>query len=197
MDPERIFLGSLFPLYEVEEDFDRDIEKEASLRYDLSNIVNSVGTDDFKDSYLLSIDSIKDSPIDIQQVFCNELLEKVREIYDYEFPFKLDFNESTVLDFYKFMEFVEFDYLDFLSKLWRIMNQDLRSLDIVDFCRSSSFEIVKEVDDVVETTSFPKLVSTFLRTYTKDNLVEFIIKKTVKDRMLIVLEIKEGEEKNG
>lgn len=197
MDVERIFLGSLFPLYEVEEDFDRDIEKEASLRYDLLNIVNSVGTDDFKDCYLMSIDSIKDSPVGVQQVFCNELLEKVREIYDYEFPVKLDFSESTILDFYKFIEFVEFDYLDFLSKLWRIMNQDLKSLDVVDFCRSNSFEIVKEVDDIVETSSFAKLVSTFLRTYLKDNLVEFIIKKTVKDRMLIVLEIKEGEEKNG
>jgi len=197
MDPEKILLGSSFPLYEIEEDFDRDVEKEASLKYDLLNIVNSVGTDDFKDCYLMSINSIKDSSIDIQQVFCNELLEKVREIYDYEFPVKLDFSESTILDFYKFMEFVEFDYLDFLSKLWRIMSQDLKSLHVVDFCRSSSFEIVKEVDDIVETSSFPKLVSIFCRTYTKDNLVEFIIKKTVRDRMLIVLEIKEGEEKNG
>lgn len=197
MDPERILLGSSFPLYEVEEDFDKDVEKDASSRYDMLNIVNAVGTDDFKDSYLLSIDSIKDSSIEDQQIFCDELLKKVREVYDYEFPVRIDFvNEDIILDFYKFMEFIEFGYIDFLSKLWRILNQDLKGLDIFTFCQSNSFEIVKEVDDIVEMSSFPKLVSTFLRTYTKDNLIEFIVKKTIKDRMLIVLEIKEGEEKN-
>lgn len=199
MDTERILLGSSIPVFEVEEDFDRDLAGEASLKYDLLNIINAIGTDNFKQVYLSSIQSVQEElegfP-EIQEAFFTELSEKIKQVYNFEFPVKLDFsNKGVVKDFYEFVEFLEFNYIEFLAKLWSFLNVDLRSLDIDSFCRDHPNLVTKEVDEIVDIGSFNQLVAVFLRTYTKEDLVTFVIKKTTKDRMLIILTIKEGDQK--
>jgi len=194
---EQILSGASIPVFEVEGDFDRDLAEEASLRYDLMNIINSIGTDNFKQVYLASIQSVQEKLVespDMQEAFFTEVLKKIVQIYNFEFPVKLHFaDKGVVTDFYEFIEFLEFNYIEFLSKVWRFLNVDLRGLDIDSFCKDHSNLITKEVDEIAYISSFNQLISEFLRTYTKEDLVAFVIKKTTKDRMLILLTIKEGD----
>ena len=199
MDPEKALLGSSLPIYEVEEDEDRDVVEQASLTYDMMNVVNSLGTDDFKNIYLCLMPHIYEKSIDIQRSFCYELLNKVEEVYGYTFPINLDFNSDYSLsDFYKFLEFLEFDYMDFLGKLWKLLpTNNLKTINIASTCELNSSLIISKVDEVVKNNIFPKLVSLFLRTYMKEDLISFIIEKTTKDRMLIYLRMNEEKQQIG
>jgi hypothetical protein len=196
MDAEKALLGYSIPLYEVEEDLERDLAEEASLRYDMITLVNSLGSGDFKSVYISMMPHVAEQPIDTQRKFCYELLNKIEKVYHYSFPVNLDFTgEYSVSDLYKFLEFLEFDYIDFLAKVWKLLpTSNLRTINIESTCNLNSEIIVSRVDEVVKNNVFSKLVSLFLRTYTKEYLIEFIIEKSSKDRMLIFLKIQEGEE---
>jgi hypothetical protein len=108
----------------------------------------------------------------------------------------LDFaSEYSVSDLYRFLEFLEFDYTDFLAKLWKLLpTNNLKTINIASTCELNSSLIISKVDEVVKNNIFPKLVSLFLRTYIKEDLISFIIEKTTKDRMLIYLRTKMSEE---
>ena len=198
-DPEKVLLGSSLPIYEVEEDEDRDIIEQSSVTYDMMNVINSLGTDDFKSIYLSLMPHIYEQPLDIQRSFCFELLDKVEKVYNYTFPTNLDFtNEYSVFDFYKFIEFLEFGYLDFLAKLWALLpTNNLKTINIASTCDLNSSLIVSKVDEVVKNNVFSKLVSLFLRSCSKEDLISFIIKKSTKDRMLVYLGILQLEESDG
>jgi len=200
MDPERVLLGSSLPIYEVEEDEDRDVVEQASLTYDMMNVITSLGTDNFKSMYIVLMPHIYEQPLDIQRSFCYELLNKVEEVYGYTFPINLDFNsEYSVSDFYKFIEFLEFGTVDFLSKLWAFLpTNNLKSINIASTCDLNSSLIISKIDEVVKNNVFSKLVSLFLMSCSKEDLISFIIKKTTKDRMLVYLGIqlaRENDEK--
>ena len=196
MDAEKALLGGSLPLYEVEEDFDRDITEEASLKYDMMSVISAIGTDDFKSTYVVLMSHIAEQSIEIQRPFCYELATKVEQIYRYDFPVNLDFiGEYSVSDFYKFLEFLEFDYIDFLSKLWKLLPVSLKTIDIASYCNSEYKLVISRVEQVVQSEIFSKLVSIFLRTYMKEDMIKFIIEKSSKDRMLIFLKIQEGEQK--
>jgi hypothetical protein len=195
MDAEKALLGYSLPLYEVEEDFDRDLAGEASLRYDMISVVNSFGTDDFKSVYMSLMPHIAEQSVENQRRFCYELLNKIERIYHYTFPINLDFvGEYSVSDLYKFLEFLEFDYIDFLARVWKLLPVDLKKVNIDEYCNSNSEVVISKVDQALQVEVLSKLVSLFLRTYTKEYLVSFIIEKSSKDRMLIFLKIQEGEE---
>ena len=196
MDPERVLLGNSSPLYEVEEDFDEDLAEKASLKYDMMSVIQALGTDDFKSVYMALMIHIAEQPIEVQREFCHEILEKVEEVYHYVFPINLDFvGEYSVADLYKFLEFVEFDYIDFLAKVWKLLPTDnLRTIDIDATLELNSDTVISKVDKVVSNNVFSKLVSVFLRTYTKEYLIKFIAEKTKKERMLVFLKTQEGEE---
>lgn len=195
MDAEKTLLGDSLPLYEVEEDFDRDVAEEASLRYDMISVLNSFGGGDFESVYMSLMPHIAEQPIDTQRKFCYELLNKIEKIYHYTFPINLDFvGEYSISDLYKFLEFLEFDYIDFLAKVWKLLAVDLKTMDIADYCKSNSELVISKVEQALQFEVVSKLVSLFLRTYTKEYLIEFIVEKSTKDRMLIFLKIQEGEE---
>jgi len=197
MDAEKALLGGSLPLYEVEEDFDRDITEEASLKYDMMSVISAIGTDDFKSTYVVLMSHIAEQSIEIQRPFCYEIATKVEQIYGYDFPVNLDFvGEYSVFDFYKFLEFLEFDYIDFLSKLWKLLPVSLKTIDIASYCNSEYKLVISRVEQVVQSEIFSKLVSIFLRTYMKEDMIKFIIEKTYKERMMIILKIKTVEDDN-
>ena len=195
MDPEKALLGSDVQLYEVEEDQDQDLAEKASIKYDMMSVLNSLGNEDFKSVYIALMPHIMEQPLDIQRQFCFEFLDKIEEVNNYTFPVNLDFvSEYSVSDFYNFLEFLEFDYINFLAGVWKLLPVNLKAIDIASYCNSESELVISKVDQVVQSEVFPKLVSLFLRTYTKEYLIKFIVEKTDKDRMLVFLKIKEGEQ---
>jgi len=195
MDPERVLLGSLDPLYEVEEDFDEDLAERASLRYDMISVIVSLGTDNFKSVYMALMPHIYEQSLNMQRTFCHDLLTKIEKVYDYVFPMNLDFNdEDQISDLYKFLEFLEFDYFSFLSGLWKLLPFNLKSLDIASYCDLNSDLVISKVEEVLKNQVFSRLVLIFLRTYIKENMVKFIIEKSINSRMLIFLKTQEGEQ---
>ena len=195
MDPERVLLGSLDPLYEVEEDFDEDLAERASLRYDMISVIVSLGTDNFKSVYMALMPHIYEQSLNMQRTFCHDLLTKIEKVYDYVFPMNLDFNdEDQISDLYKFLEFLEFDYFSFLSGLWKLLSVNLKSLDIASYCDLNSDLVISKVEEVLKNQVFSRLVLIFLRTYIKENMVKFIIEKSINSRMIIFLKTQEGEQ---
>jgi hypothetical protein len=195
MDAERALLSSLDPLYEVEEDEDRDLEEEASIKYDTLSVLNSIGNDDFKSVYMALMPHIYEQSLNMQRVFCRELLSKIEKIYYYVFPMNLDFdNEDQVSDLYKFVEFLSFDHFSFLGELWKLLPVNLRTLDIASYCDLNSDLVMSKVEEVVRNQVFSRLVLTFVGTYTKENMIKFIVENTIKSRMLVFLKTQEGEE---
>jgi len=195
-DNEKILCGNSLPLPELEEDDDRDVEKDASDEYDMLNIIDNIGTDEFKENYLISIDEIRKQSIENQRIFCTKILDKIKDIYDFIPLEKYSLNEQPQCDgIYKFIEFLEFNNLIFLSNLWHDFKIDLRKLDIKDFCNENSDRFMTLIDNQVKLNNYPQLVKEFLRTNIKEKMINFIISKTEKERMLIQLEITlKGEE---
>jgi hypothetical protein len=198
MDNERILLGSSLPLDEVEADDDRDVEGDASLQYDMLNIIDSIGTDEFKEHFLMAMNKIKIESVENQRVFCTKILEKIDSIYEYISYTKHPLDQQHDFDLvYEFISFLEFDHITFLVNIFRFFNIDFRKENISNFCKENSERIIKEVDEQIESHDFSLLLLEFLRTYIKEKMIKFIAEKTEKSKMLIYMEIKEGEMKNG
>jgi hypothetical protein len=189
MDNERILLGSSLPLLEVEDDDDGNMEQNASLQYDMLNIVDSIGTSEFKEHYYLAIPRISKESLENQRIFCIKILDKVEEIYDYILPVKHSLNEQYQINIvYDFIEFLEFNHIIFLANLWKHFKIDLRLIDLEQFCIKNIDEFVLLVDEQLKTNPFSVLITEFLRTYISIKMIKFIIKKTKKDKMIIQLE---------
>lgn len=191
---EKIISGSSVRVPEVDDEELENREENTSAGFSMSSILDSIGTDEFKSVYSSLIEEIKLQDIPSQQVFCLDILEKINEVYEFEFPSKVPLDSQTELNrVYEFLEFLEFDYINFLARLWKFLGVDLKTVEIEKFCDKNADKIMTEIDEQVEVLDLPEMISTFLRTYYKEGMIEFVGKRTSKDRMLIVLRIIEGE----
>lgn len=196
IDAEKILGGKSIEERDTEQDVD-GIEDAASIAYDMSSLLNSIGTNDFKTEYISTIGDIKRQKHEYQKNLCHDILKKVEEEYNFIFPHTIPLDDQKELnDLYDFVCFLEFDYLDFISRVWGYLGTDLRNTNIDEFCKSNDKKIVSQVDELVDLTDFNEPISIFIRTYNKINLVEFVMKRTKNDKMLIVLKLMEGEIRN-
>ena len=194
---EKILSGSSIKTWEMDDEEEEKQEWNASNRYNALSILDKIGEEDFQYTYLTLIDYIKELPVLIQKTFCIEILERIEEVYDYVFPHNITLdNKDDFENVYKFLEFIEYNNIDFLSRLWLFLNVDLRKIDIEKYCENNSDKMMSEVDEQIEVMDLPQMILIFLRTYIKIGLVRFICDNTLKNKMLIVLKIAEGESKN-
>jgi hypothetical protein len=190
MDNERILLGSSLPLLEVEEDDDGDMEQDASLEYDMLNILDSISTDEFKAHYTMAMNKIKNECIENQRIFATKILDKIEEFYDYVPPIKHLLDELYQINLvYDFIEFLEFDHVIFLSNLWKDFDIDLRKIDIEQFCINNTNKFMLLIDDQTKIDNLSLMITEYLRTNISLKMIEFIIKKTSESKMLVQMEI--------
>ena len=169
------------------------ISNDASINYDGLEIVSSIGESRFKNIYTLFIGDQKQQPIHYQRSLCLNILTKVRDVYDYEFlPYPLLDNQMDMNNVYDLIKFLDYDHINFLADVWRYLKVDLKTVDISNFCNSNSDNVLFEIEDQIKSHDFSRLVSIFIRTYIKDNLINWFVKSTEKQRMLIFLRILEG-----
>jgi len=197
-----ILLGDSIPLPEVDVDesgievnpdfhtYISNIEsQEDALReYEFETILDNIGKVDFKENYLEVINSIKGHTVREQILLCEKIIDKVEEVYDFVFPQNIklyDFND--VNDVYNFIEFVEYDFEDFVADVWKFFGTELKKINIEDFCKKKSNEIIKEIEDQIGSHTLNQMVTIFLRTYNKDDLIEWFIEATERTKMFIVL----------
>lgn len=177
--------------YEEKNIFEKlDSEDIAHERYDFIDLLNTIGTPKFKIHYQLFNDETY--TFAKKRDFAREILEKINQVYEIEYTLSDQPTTEEVDDVYKFLEFIEYDYLNFISDVWKFMDVDLRS-DIRTFCMRNGDKIMEIIDDQIDSHYLSPLITTFLRTYNKDDLLMLFIKMTEKAKMLIVLK---NEEEN-
>lgn len=181
------------------DNYEEDVDKYndlASFRYAALDIINVVGKIDFKELYIVQMDTIKKQTMYVQRVFLIEMLQKISEIYDWEFP-----DEWSLVDtpyqqeqLYKFIEFIEFDNYRFLSYVWRFLLDDPTKLirfDIDNFCKRNVMKIIKETEEQLETHFQSKMITIFLRTYYKEKFIEWFSLMSRRYKVEIISELYE------
>jgi hypothetical protein len=189
IDNEKILLGSSLPLLEVEEDDDGDMEDNASLQYDLLNCLDSIESEEFKEHYNIVINKIRNETIENQRVFCTKILDKIEEIYNYIPPLKHSLNDQyQINEVYNLIRFLDSPII-FLSNLWTHFNIDLRKIDVEQFCNEHINEFCLLIDEKIKENNYPLMITEYLRTNKKVDMIKFIIEKTNKSKMLVELEV--------
>jgi hypothetical protein len=197
---QELLLGnSVQPPERLDEDEDQNGElrnEKAVYESSVTDVLDHVGHPDFKFIYFEAIPDIKEQYFKRRHLFVKDLLEKVSEVYDFEFFEKPEINTDYELDqILLFIEFLEFDNYRFISYVWRFLKQDLQKIDIEKYCKSNSMKIIKETEEQLETHPQIKIIDLFLRTYYKEKYIEWFVQNTKKSKIMIILEILESEGK--
>ena len=122
MDNLKILAGSSLPLPEQDDPDQIQLGIESSVEYDGAEIVNAIGTSEFKEIYTIFIQDIKRQEIPYQRRLCFDILDKIEEVYEFEFPFTPEIeNQLQMNDTYDLIKFLNFDYVDFFGDVWRYM----------------------------------------------------------------------------
>jgi len=195
---EKILLGNSIPLPEVDidENINEETVQENALKgYWFATILNRIGESDFKSNYLTVIDDIKNSsPIEEQKRFCYAILEKIDEVHNFEFPIMLEFdNLDQINSLYKFLEFLEYNYEEFICTIWKFLDYDIFPNSIEDFCKRNNEIIIKQIDEQTKFGFYPNKISVFLKTYKREDLIDWFYKASIEARSQIL--IKKLEEK--
>ena len=175
--------------------------QEDSLReYRFITVLNNIKTPEFRPNYLSVINSIKSEYTLREQIlFCERILEKIEEVYDFIFPLNVKlYDLEDVNNVYVFLEFLEFDCESFVVDVWQFLNTDLRGLNIERYCKDNIRGIIQEVERRVEAHALLESIAQFLRTYNKEGMIEWFSEMTRRSRSLIILrdvEMKKGGER--
>jgi len=190
-----VLWGNSFHVLEMDDEDQQSI-LEVNREYSYLEILENIGKDEFKNIYLNEIIYIKQTILEDQIIFCRRVLEKILEIYNFEFMENINIFEQIDCDnIYIYLEFLEFNHIDFLSFVWNFMGVDLKSININSFCKQNSVLIEKAILEQIDTHLNTWMISEFLRTYNKDDLLEWFVRISQKSRMLVVLKISENKEK--
>jgi len=191
---ERVLLGTSFPLLEVDPEESWDIEETALIQYEFLEIINYIGEPEFKQVYLEVRDDVMTQSLQNRAILCSHILQKITEIYGYEFPIMVDLtDEKNVAGVFELIEFLEYNHIDFFAKVWKRLKVNLLSLDIKEFCETNRNKIIASVDREIQTEDFGQLISIFLRTNDKFKMVGLFTRLTEKSKILIILRMMEGE----
>lgn len=171
--------------------------EEAALKsYYFLTILDSIRTGEFRESFNTTIPLLRkeyDFP-DLQEL-CHEILRYVKERYDFIFPQIVKIEDSgdtqEVLDFIKFLEY---DNEEFIVNVWKYLKPETNSFQFKKYCEQNGNKIISEIEEQSDTRSFPELISDFLRTYNKDDMIEWFCEQSERLNTTILLALREGEE---
>ena len=164
------------------------------LKYDLLEFYDAIGKEEFKEVYRNFITDIRLRPFDAQQALCEKIIKRILEIYDFEFPERVELeNQYHFEEVYKLVKFIEFDNIDFIGDVWKYLKVDPRRVNIEQYCYDKDTELVEAITNQIETYDSEQLFAIFLRTYIKDKLIEWFIEVSEKNKSLVSLRMIEGE----
>ena len=194
---QKAFVEAMVQYPEMDDDERMDeFEDDAIYQSSSIDLQDTLGKNNFKFIYPILIKDIIISTFDNQKIFCQKMLEKIVEIYDFTFPEKpeltMNMEIKNCLDFIKFLEY---DNIIFLSLVWQHLNINLLTVNIKSYSISNQNKIIKEVEEQLETHEQNELISTFLRTYYKSKFIEWFIEQSERSKTQILLEILEREGK--
>ncbi len=190
----KLLLGN--SIEEAEIDMDNKNEKndfpyqESALEdYYTSIIINNIGKEEFKENYLIAKNKFIVYPTKVKIKLSNYIINQINKIYDFELPnylYPVNLEEINLL--LEFLEFLEYDNRQFITEIW--YHLDIKKIpNIEKICIEKIDKIILEIEEQLEIQHFSKLITYFLRTYTKDKLIKWFCKKSKKLKTVILLTI--------
>ena len=194
---QKAFIEAMVAYPEMDDDERMDeFEDDAIYQSSSMDLQDSLGDPDFKFVYPILMEDILRATFDNRRIFCQKMLNKIEELYDYRFPETPDFDsEMAIVNCLEFIRFLEYDNILFISFVWQHLNVKLLNLDIESYCKKNAIKIIKETEEQLETHEQSELISIFLRTYYKEKFIEWFIRETERSKTSILLEILEREGK--
>ena len=144
-----------------------------------TDILDSMNTPEFKDTYKILGSDIRDRNITDQKIFVDKYLDKMSGLYEYEFvPIPTYSDINGLESMFKFIEFVEYDCLTFLKYVWRYLD-DILEVKIKKYVAENEKFIIDEITNQINLlTTLNENISEFLRTYNKEGLMEWFIDRS-------------------
>jgi len=194
---DKAFIEAMVQYPEMDDDERMDeFEDDAIYQSSSIDLQDNLGKSDFKFVYPILLPDIQTATFENQRIFCQKMLEKIEEVYDYSFPEKPELESNMHINIcLEFIKFLEYDNIIFLSLVWQHLNVNLLELDVESYCNKNQDKIIKEVEEQLESHEQNELISIFSRTYYKAKFIEWFIRETVRSKTLILLEIIEREGK--
>jgi len=153
-----------------------------------TDLLQNLSNPDFKLIWLTLKDEILTLGFRKQQLFAEQVLDAIVDIYDFTFPIKIDFvNNEDLQQFYSFLEFLEFDNVSMLTEVWKFLRWQLLETDITTYCKTNQEKVLFEIHEYLETHPQPRLIDIFLRSYYR--ILEWFIEQTNRNKPLIFLEL--------
>jgi len=194
---DKAFIEAMVQYPEMDDDERMDeFEDNAIYQSSSIDIQDNLGKPNFKFIYPILLPDIQTATFDNQRIFCQKMLKKIEEVYDYSFPEKPELESYMhINNCLEFIKFLEYDNIIFLSFVWQYLNVKLLGLDVESYCNKNQDKIINEVDEQLESHEQNELISIFLRTYYKVKFMEWFVRETERSKTLILLEIIEREGK--
>ena len=163
-----------------------------------NEIIESCGNNVFKNIWLIYKKNIINTSINRQRIFAQQMLDKIYEVYDFNFSDNITLSLQYELDeIYQFIEFIEYNNNKFLLYVWNFLKpKKFIDLDIETYCKKNRKKIIKEIDEQLEIYPQSNLATIFLESYYKEKLIEWFIKnsKQHKTEIAILFEYKKTDD---
>ena len=172
--------------YEEDEDLRTLLAIYESSSYD---ILDSMNKETFYNTYsVLKSDILSMSNIH-KRIFLGKYLDKMEEVYGYQFPENPDYDtDETIAEMFKFIEFVEYDNLTLLRYVWKYLD-DILKVNINKYVQENGKTIIDEITNQSNLlVTLTENVSVFLRTYNKEEMLEWFIDRSKRNKINIYSE---------
>lgn len=182
------------PEYDDSEDLDQ-IEDESIFHSSMLEILEDIGDDDFKVTYLEFINDINLQPFKNKVEFCNRVMEKITEVYDFTFPVVIEIlTDQSYKEFTDYITFIEYDNYRFLSFVWQFLDKDVLKTDIEKYSEENADKIIKEVEEQSQVHPQNSMITVFIRTCYREAFIKWFVKSTEKNKVEIAALIMERKE---
>lgn len=165
--------------------------EKASFDSSVIEVMESIGTIDFKYVWLTSKKDILKHDVQVQRIFVEQMLDKIYEVYDFSFPYKITLDtQNEINEFYLYLEFLEYNNANFLIYVWTFLGpKSLIKINIENYCKENTDKILKEIREQLENHPQSKLINLFLRSCYKEKFIEWFIKNTQENIIEITVAI--------
>jgi len=166
------------------------VEEEALREYYYVTITDAIGKPDFREDYLAVIKFVQQFELESQQMLSESIMNQIKQVYDFVPSRKYPaINHEEIYEIYKFIEFIEYDHQDFIVEVWSFLNPETNSLQVEKYCEQNKHKIISEIEEQLKSQFFPWLITDFLRTNNKENLIQWFCEKSINLRSSILLSI--------
>lgn len=192
-DPKDLLLSAMIPPDMLDENDDKsqsEVVGDVIVQYDALQIIDGIGKDYFKENYLNFIDDFKKQSFSNQKVLCDHIINKVQEVYNFEFPEKVNIdNRSDIEDIYEFLRFLEYDNMDFLINIFKGFNVDFLKDDPHEFCQIHKDDIIEQIN-YYDKANFPSIFENLNETLETDIIINIVIIMILKNKEILSNELK-------